>query len=666
VFGNKSAYPVYMTIGNIPKALRRKSTKRAQILIAYLPTTKLSHVTNDASRRRILTNLNHACLRRVLSPLETAGIDGVAIASGDGVTRRTHPIVASYTADYPEQIFVTGAKNGECPKGLIPHDELGNNEAECPPRNLEAILDALALADDNPPEFTKACAEAHVKPIYHPFWLLLPFLNIFRSITPDILHQILQGGLKHLVAWLKIAFGGADIDARCKHLPPNHNIRHFLNGITGLSRVTGKEHDEMSRILLGLVVNLRLPGNRSPARLICVVRALLDFLYLSQYPVHTSDTLSNLTDALQRFHSNKNIFIDLGIREHFKIPKFHSYQHYVASIKLFGTTDNYNTQATERLHIDFAKEAYRATNTKDEYPQMTRWLERREKLLRHKAYIAWRLTGDAEVESVQAPILVPRREMRMPKHPSVNLVPLQTLANEYGATYIRDALARFIVATNHPDWTARQVEAASLDVFLPFQKLPVYHKIKFYARLHGQTSVVDTIHARPVQQKNRRHRHSTAARFDTALVNTGGGQAIGVQGMHFDLSLPVAILLIDVESGFRVVQVRVVFTLPQKIATQLFPPHRVPPRYLAYVEWFTPFTANPEPHHLMYKINRNLRNGQRIASIIPIHGIRRSVHLLPKSGPSAPDDWTSTNVLEKCNTFFVNSLSDRHAYITIR
>ena len=168
-----------MTIGNIPKALRRKPTKRAQILIAYLPTTKLAHITNDASRRRTLTNLLHSCLHRVLSPLEKAGVKGVPMSSGDGVIRRTHPIVASYSSDYPKQLFVAGAKNGECPKGLIPHDELGNNEADCQLRDLEAILDALALADDDPAEFTRLCAEAHIKPIYHPFWQYLPFFNIF-------------------------------------------------------------------------------------------------------------------------------------------------------------------------------------------------------------------------------------------------------------------------------------------------------------------------------------------------------------------------------------------------------------------------------------------------------------------------------------------------------
>jgi hypothetical protein len=47
---------------------------------------------------------------------------------------------------------------------------------------------------------------------------------------------------------------------------------------------------------------------------------------------------------------------------------------------LFGTMDNYNTEQTERLHIDFAKDAYRATNRKNEYMQMTAWLEHHEKV----------------------------------------------------------------------------------------------------------------------------------------------------------------------------------------------------------------------------------------------------------------------------------------------
>jgi hypothetical protein len=41
--------------------------------------------------------------------------------------------------------------------------------------------------------------------------------------------------------------------------------------------------------------------------------------------------------------------------------------HYLDDITLFGTTDNYNTEQTENLHIDIAKNAYCASNCCDEY-----------------------------------------------------------------------------------------------------------------------------------------------------------------------------------------------------------------------------------------------------------------------------------------------------------
>jgi hypothetical protein len=56
---------------------------------------------------------------------------------------------------------------------------------------------------------------------------------------------------------------------------------------------------------------------------------------------------------------------------------------------LFGTTDNYNTEQMEHLHIDFTKDAYYATNHKDEYKQMTVWLECHEKVQQHAASIRW-------------------------------------------------------------------------------------------------------------------------------------------------------------------------------------------------------------------------------------------------------------------------------------
>lgn len=162
--------------------------------------------------------------------------------------------------------------------------------------------------------------------MYHPFWERLPFTNIFLSITPDILHQLHQGISKYLIRWL-IQFWGEEIDACCSRLPPNHNAWHFYKGITMLSNLTGQEHKDICRIILGLVADLTLPGNQS-ARLTRAIRVLLDFIYLSQYSVHATKSLNTLDDALCRFYEDKDIFIKLGARQHLNLPKLHSLTHY--------------------------------------------------------------------------------------------------------------------------------------------------------------------------------------------------------------------------------------------------------------------------------------------------------------------------------------------------
>jgi hypothetical protein len=523
-----------MTIGNLPKSIRRRPSHGGHILIGYLPTTKLEHITNKAARRRTIANLFHSCMRRILRPLKTAGVEGVPMASGDGVFRRAHPLYATFVGDYPEQVLVTAVKNGDCPKCDVPHDELGSGQSY-PLRDLEKVLDALSHIGD-PLRFSRACRAAGIKPIYHPFWEDLPYVNIFQSITPDILHQLYQGVIKHIVSWITDIYGAAEIDARCQRLPPNHNVRIFSKGITTLSRVTGREHNQICRILLALIIDAPLPGNQSPARLICAVRAMLDFLHLAQYPLHSTETLACMKDALDQFHDNKKIFLDLGIHTTFAIPKLHGLDHYMHSIKLFGTTDNYNTEFTERLHIDLAKDAYRATNHKDEYPQMTIWLERKEKILQHHNFIQWRLNGNHDSRTLTSelhpspPVIVHERQLKMPRHPTLKAVTLEKIVDQYGAPFFRDALARFIVETTMPTLTARQIEAAANDIFLNFRTLPVYHTVKFWnenAEMQGDT--VDSIHVRP-SRRNKRLGCNVPGRFDTVLVNDGNGKARKVQG----------------------------------------------------------------------------------------------------------------------------------------
>jgi hypothetical protein len=270
------------------------------------------------------------------------------------------------------------------------------------------------------------------------------------------------------------------------------------------------------------------------------VRGILDFLYLAQYPMHTDQTLVLLDEALTRFHENKDVFVDLGVREAFNLPKLHACTHYVMYIRLFGTTDNYNTEYTERLHIDLAKEAYRSTNFKDELPQMTLWLERKEKILRHEKFIKWKLDGCPAPPRIEHlhPGVVYERQLVMARHPTVKAVKLVELEAAYGAKIFRDALAQFIVRLSHPTLPFPQLEAAARSLHLPFNSVPVYHRIKFttpdpYITGKHANSIIDSVHVQPA----RKHGNGLAVpgRFDTVLINIGGGQLIGKEGKCFRL-----------------------------------------------------------------------------------------------------------------------------------
>ncbi|KAG1748822.1 uncharacterized protein EDB91DRAFT_1235446 [Suillus paluster] len=603
MFRNKTAYPVYLTIGNIPNELRHKPSSGSHILLTYLPTSRLEHITNKASRRRAIANLYHAYLRRVLAPLKSAGSEGISMCSGDGACRHCHLLFANFVGDYPEQLLTTGVKFGECPK--------------CD------VLDALAAFDDINLAFVRACATAGIKPIIHPFWEDLPFANIFHAITPDVLHQLYQGLIKHLLAWLSAACGAAEINARCRRLPPNHHVRLFTKGISCLSRVSGTEHAQICRFILGIIIDIRLPNNLNSGHLLQAVQGLLDFLYLAQYPCHSSETLHSLDEALDLFHENKDIFIQLGVRNNFNLPKLHATRHYHLMITLFGTIDNYNTEYTECLHIDLVKDAYCATNHKDEFVQMTCWLERKEKNLWHQKYVDWCLAGGHQFKPYHSrpPDMTFRREQVMTKHPTSKAVSIQKLVEDYGTTHFCEALTRYIVHKS------RELDHLVGDIHFPFHRLPVFHKIKWCSIDTGGLTkghvTLDSVHAKPQQKLGS---HLIHRRSDTAFIRLG-------------------------------------FSVGQSLQL-LFPPTVNIPPHLAYIKWFTPFPSAPDRNNGLYKLSRLMQGGDRVASIVPVGDIVHSIHLIPKFGDSAPREWIwSETVLEDCNTFWVNSYIDRHTFL---
>jgi hypothetical protein len=109
--------------------------------------------------------------------------------------------------------------------------------------------------------------------------------------------------------------------------------------------------------------------------------------------------------------------------------------------------------------------------------------------------------------------------------------------------------------------------------------------------------------------------------------------------------------------------VKVIFSIPSNHHNQLFVDDVDVPEHLAYVEWFSPLDTQDQ-NHGMFKISslKDSDDGMRICSVIPLSDIQRSVHLIPQFGQVAPPDWTSNNVLDQCNTFYLNDFTDRHLF----
>ncbi|KAJ7315489.1 hypothetical protein DFH08DRAFT_651578, partial [Mycena albidolilacea] len=108
--GDKSAWPVYLTIGNINKDTRRKVSAHATILLGHLPVAKMD-CYSDAARSY---HLFHFCMGRILRSLPEAGANGVDMACADGMLRRVYPIIRENLPRY-FQCLVACCMENRCP-----------------------------------------------------------------------------------------------------------------------------------------------------------------------------------------------------------------------------------------------------------------------------------------------------------------------------------------------------------------------------------------------------------------------------------------------------------------------------------------------------------------------------------------------------------------------
>jgi len=668
--GDKTAYPVYMTIGNISKDIRRQPSSRATKLLGYIPVSKLkSFQETDDIRKVAIYRMFHDCMRTILKPLIMAGKNGVKMTCADSIIRRIFPILAAYVADHPEQCLVACCMENRCPRCVVPRDERGEHKGY-PLRDQAATM--VTLTRHRRGEDPYLFDDEGLRAIHHPFWADFPHTDIFACITPDILHQLHKGVFKdHLMKWCTSIASEDEVDARFKAMTDYHGLRHFKNGISSVSQWTGKEHKEMQRVIVTVLAGL------VDSKVLAAVRGALDFIYYAQYQSHTDATLARMRDALNTFHPNKDIFVDLEVRKDFNIPKLHSMEHYLSSIRSLGSADGFNTESPERLHIDYAKEAYRASNRVDYYPQMTKWLQRQEAIHRHCAYLEWIslknvppndldfLESDEDIEEpifanphqAQAAIstftptgIVPGHAYRVTKHCPFPSIPVNRLNSSFGAVDFVAAFQSFL--TKHlpnSNIPASQYDRFNIYATL-FIMLPSVPHISDTKRLHKLRACCS------IPSKSARKAH-TPSHFDTALIiqdhnlHKEKGGLHGMTRFKYSGQENTKLHLI----GLRIAQIRAIFTLPAQYGTF--------PHPLAYIEWFRPFTTRDKAIGL-YKVARSTRNHIRHSEVISVNNILQACHLAPKYGSTPVDN--SRNYLDRletdADTFLFNHYNNLHLF----
>lgn len=385
--GGQEAYPVYLTIGNIDKSVRRKSSFQAMVLLAYLPVDDFEHSTGD-EKARLKNQLTHRAMEIVTASLHKASKEGVVTVCADGRYRRCYPVVAGVIGDWPEHCMMACVEEGACPKCEQQQKGRADYPRHARARRDRDTLEALARYFKH--RDLGELKELGLKP-WWPWWANLPYTDFAASIMPDVLHQLHQGMVKtHIVKWVRVLIGKRFVDRCYIAMPQAEGMRHFGKGISKLKgQWTGRESREVAKQLLPVVAGQRV--NKCDPDLIGLTRTILEFSYRAHSSRMTSNEIRLLEETLAELHSYKDVII----REHVfegnarfdRIAKLHMLSHYSDSICEMGTPDNYSTETPERLHIVCAKRGWRASNKVRPTPQMVTFMQRYEALRIHRTYM---------------------------------------------------------------------------------------------------------------------------------------------------------------------------------------------------------------------------------------------------------------------------------------
>ncbi|KAG1870011.1 hypothetical protein F4604DRAFT_1881348 [Suillus subluteus] len=619
--GGLEMHPLFLTIGNIQADVHMKATSHAWRCTAFMPIP--TFIVNSDFQSLLRACLWHKCMDLVCSNLKVAAR------------------VGEYMVD---------------PSARLCH--------RVDPWDLIVFL--------------REAKKLHLSGVHLPFWRNWRHSNPASFLTPEILHALHKFFFDHVLKWIKQIMGH-ELDVRFKSHHKRTGVRHFSGGVSHVNQMTGREHRDIQRTIV-----LTLWGMASPG-FIRAVRAMIDFIYLAQNPLHTESSIVSMTQALRDFHCNKQAILDAearqgksGAKDDFFIPKLELMQSFARAIFHVGSLMQWTADVSERLLITHCKHPFERTSRQRDFVlQIARILDREETI---RLFDLYTLLSSSSSTPGQDPLInaVVEEDEEIAStetDPTLawvsNVNPAAQLSLQ-GPRPVRNHFLKGIISDNARIAFNVTVKAdrSRLDAsqLQSLYNLPDFaHALHLYATRNGCT-LPDHVSFN-TWLKFRIQLHSA---FHTCRIMPSQQIHAEPPSSNFPRGNCDAVLFsqrVDGDkNGSYVAQIRAIFQpiLPRGSHAQL-PEHLS--QVLVYIQHFNFIIPGPEPSTGMWMVRRSytghpsqLETVIRRGSIIPLTDITHAVEIIPVYRGLLDKDVNSGNSLEVFDEYFLNNFADKELY----
>ncbi|KAG1907062.1 uncharacterized protein F5891DRAFT_940310 [Suillus fuscotomentosus] len=617
--GGLEMHPTFLTIANIQSDIRMKATAHAWSCIAYMPIPQF--ICNPEFSSLLQARVWHRCMDIVCMNLKEAAAVGASMVD---------------------------------PLGLLRY---GFTPLRIDPWKVQ--------------EFQEAAKASHLSGVQLPFWRDWRFADPAIFLAPELLHTCHKFFFDHILKWCKEVVGADELDTRFRSQHKRIGTRHFGQGVSHVSQMTGREHRDIQRTIVPTIAGVVDPD------FVRAVRAMVDFIYKAQAPTFTPTSIADMTSSLQEFHEFKHTILRAEARrgtsgpiEHFEIPKLELLASFARAIPQLGSIIQFTADVSERMLITQCKNPFertshqRATFTQ----QVVRLLDREETARQFDLYALLR-SNDMSLNNL--------------------------IVNEFDEVVDMDPMLGWIMRVAPEELSRFQGPRPICNHFLKGllseDSRVAFHitvssdhtnkTAPFLARLYQLPDFPLTLRSF-IESVN----PTLATRFQNQLLNVWNKFRIQLHSMlRPRLVMPSqqvqayppstnyprgncdAVLLQMHSEDAIVAQVRMVFGLSKKgppLPAEL-------DQIFLYVQLFE-VVARPQDDVgvMMFRVKRRFVTGPdgtqvRVGMIIPLLDVTHAIELIPVYRDRANRAVDSSTCLESYDTFYLNNFSDKEWYHTL-